>query len=165
MQITPAAVPKYNFALVAHATAQLAADLATGIDSTFSAKPPRADNLTKARYLTALLIGPVYQTFEGVPGLNDSGLLRAFANPAQAYVQKVFDQIKPVAQTAVQLLGAPSKQIPDLKATLGRETTALRSFLSKNPPPDGRLVPGGRDFAQAAAGSWLAAPVQPVAGK
>ena len=66
MQITTV-VPKYNFALVAHAAGLLAADLGTAIDSTFSANPPRADNLTKARYLTALLIGPVYETFNGAP--------------------------------------------------------------------------------------------------
>ena len=163
MQITTA-VPKYNFALVAHATGQLAADLGAAIASTFSVKPPRADNLTKARYLSALLIGPVYQTFEGVPGLNDSGLLHAFANPAQDYVQKVLDQVKPVAQATVQLLGAPSKQIPELKTTLGKNVAALRDFLAKNPPPDRRLVPGEREFPEPAAGAWFVPPANPVAG-
>jgi hypothetical protein len=163
MQITPA-VPKYNYALIAHAAGQLAADLGAEIDSTFSAKPPRAENLTKARYLAALLIGPVYQAFDGVPGLNDSGLPHAFANPATDYVQKVRDRVKPVAQTVVQLLGAPSKQIPELKSTLGKAIAALRDFLAKNPPPDRRLVPGGQEFAEPAAGAWFAAPAHPVAG-
>jgi len=164
MQITPA-VPKYNFALVAHATGQVAADLAAAIDATFSAKPPRADNQTKARYLTALLIGPVYQAFEGVPGVPDSGgLLHTFANPAQDYVQKVFEQVKPVTQTVVQLLGAPTKQIPELKNTLGKQVAALRDFLAKNPPPDRHLVPAGREFAEPAAGAWSLPPTHPVAG-
>ncbi len=186
MPIT-AAVPKYNFALVAHATGQLAAELGAAIAATFSVKPRapsqtktsdraraasrsseelvgRAENLTRARYLTALLIGPVYQTFEGVPGLNDSGLLHVFANPAQDYVQKVLDRIKPVAQSAVHVLGAPSKQIPELKHNLDRDVAALRDFLAKNPPADRHLVPGEREFPEAAAGAWAVPPANPVAG-
>jgi hypothetical protein len=164
MQITTA-VPRYNFALVAHAAGELAADLGTAIDSTFSAKPPRADNPTKARYLVALLIGPVYETFQGSPQARDSGLLHVFVNPANAYVQKVFDLIKPIAQTSVVLLNTPGRAIPDLKKQLESQIAALRSFLEKNPPPNRQLVQGGRDFpAAASTGAWLNAPARPVAG-
>src|SRR5262249_7409027 len=150
MQITTA-VPRYNFALVAHAAGQLAADLGAAIDATFSASPPRADNPTKARYLTALLIGPVYESFDGVSGARDSGSLHAFVNPDNAYVRKVYDQIVPLAQTTVQLHGAPTKAIPDLKKTLALQVAALRDFLSKNPPPNRQLVQGGREFPTAEA--------------
>src|SRR4029077_9500726 len=66
MQIS-SAVPKYNFALGAHAAGQLAAELGEAIASLYVVepkKPPRVDNPTKARYLAALLIGPVYEAFD-----------------------------------------------------------------------------------------------------
>ena len=36
----------------------------------------RAENPTKARYLAALLVGPVYQCFDGVEGESNSGILQ-----------------------------------------------------------------------------------------
>ena len=59
MQIS-ASVPKYNYQLVAHATGQLAAEIGSRIATGFTG------NEDKAKYLTALLIGPIYQAFDGV---------------------------------------------------------------------------------------------------
>ncbi len=86
MQITPA-VERYNYLLVAHATAHLAAELGNRIASNFptppapkktsaaksaepvkKAAPSNAGNKAKSEYYTGLLLGPVYQAFDGVPG-------------------------------------------------------------------------------------------------
>ena len=91
MQITTA-VPKYNFHLVAHAAGQLAAELGRRIAAGYSR------NQDKAKYVTALLIGPVYQAFDGVPGARESGLIHATAGESAAYIQNVFDLVKPVAK-------------------------------------------------------------------
>jgi hypothetical protein len=168
MQITTA-VPRFNFALVAHAAGQLAADVAAAIDATYSENPPRADNPTKARYLTALLIGPVYEAFDGVSEQRDSGLLHSLAaqgGPTTAYVQKVFDLVKQIAQSSVQLLGAPSKEFKERKKTLAGQVTALRTFLEKNPPPNRQLVQDGKEFPAGgpAAGVWQTPPASPLAG-
>ena len=68
MEIT-SAVRGYNFPLVAHATGQLAAELGTQIGSNFKNNP------LKSRYLTVLLAGPVFEAFDGVQGMRDSGLM------------------------------------------------------------------------------------------
>ena len=65
MQIT-SAVSKYNFYLPAQGAGQLAADLGTQINALYSDNPPREENRTKAKYLVALLIGPVYEAFDGI---------------------------------------------------------------------------------------------------
>src|SRR5262249_24491815 len=142
MQIT-SAVPRYNFALVAHAAGELAADLGGAIEPVYGVekdKPARVENGTKARYLAARLLGPVSEAFEGVPEQQGSGLLRADSGPAGAYVQKVFGAVKQVAQAAVNLIGATSKEYEARKKALTSQVTALRAFLEKNPPPNRQLV-------------------------
>ena len=162
MQIT-SAVNKFNFPLVAHAAGLLAADLGTEINSLYPETGRTSENLTKAKYLTALLIGPVYQSFEGVS--RDSGLLRIATPPALTYVQQVFNLVKQVAQSSFELLNAPPKQYKDRKKTLASQIAALRAFLEKNPPPTRRLVPDGQDFvANEEAGARVAEPIQPIAG-
>ncbi len=84
MQIS-APVPKYNFQLVAHATGQLAAEIGSRIATGFTG------NEDKAKYLTALLIGPIYQAFDGSPTARDSGLLHASTGSSSAYIQNVFE--------------------------------------------------------------------------
>ena len=51
-------------------------------------------------------VGPVYQSFEGIPGENNSGLLQMIPGgdaASRKYVQSVFDQVKPVAQESMGL--------------------------------------------------------------
>ena len=162
MQIT-SAVNKFNFPLVAHAAGLLAADLGTEINSLYPDTGRVSENLTKAKYLTALLIGPVYQSFEGVS--RDSGLLRIATPPALTYVQQVFNLVKEVAQSSFDLLNAPPKQYKDRKKSLASQIEALRGFLDKNPPSTRRLVPDGQDFvANQEAGARVAESIQPIAG-
>ena len=141
------AVPKYNFNLVAYSAGLLAADIADQIGEQFLLSPPRSDN-TKARYLTALLVGPVYQCFIGVEGMSNSGILqtaRANAN-ALSYSKKIFDLLQPLAQASVELLGAPTKEYASRKKSLGDRIQELRTFLKQNPPESRQLVEGGRQY-------------------
>jgi hypothetical protein len=162
------AVPNYNFRLVAHAAGMLAADVASQINEQYSDSPPRAVNPTKARYLTALLVGPAYQCFDGVEGQSNSGILQTGRADVEAlkYVQKVFDLIRPMAQASVDLLNAPTQTYKAKKKTLADRTAALRSFLTQNPPPSRKLVPTGQDFgaAVAAAVAQPGAPGPAMAG-
>jgi hypothetical protein len=128
MQIT-SAVTKFNFALVAYGAGQLAADLGTRINAIYPDTPKIVENTTKAKYLTALLVGPVYQAFDGISTQRDSGGLVRISSGASGsdYVQSVFNRVKPVAQSAVDLLGSPPKQYKDRKKMLTSQIAALRS--------------------------------------
>jgi hypothetical protein len=114
---------------------------------------PHSTNPIKARYLTALLIGPVYQAFEGVPGVrgDTGGLVHNGGADASAYSQKVFDLVKPVARASIDLITSGSRQINDRKKDLQASVDALREFLEKNAPGDRHLVQGGEDFPLAQA--------------
>ena len=109
------------------------------------------DNPTKAKYLAALLVGPVYQCFEGVQGENNSGLLALARNDTDSlkYVQKVFDLVKQVAQASVNLLFSPPLQYKEKKQTLARSVATLRKYLEENPPPSRTLVDKGPEFGGA----------------
>jgi hypothetical protein len=120
-----------------------------------SAPAPTPTNPVKAKYLTSLLIGPVYQSFEGVPGPrgDSGGLIRNAAGDGVAYSQRVFELVKTVAKASIDLISAGSRQINDRKKDLDARVQALRDFLEKNAPPDRHLVQGGEDYplAQASA--------------
>ena len=135
-----AAVSKYNYPLVAHAAGQLATELGNRVGTTYNV------NQDKARYLASLLIGPVYQAFDGVPGTRDSGLLHATGGASATYIQKVFDLIKPVVQGTVDLLSAGQRQAKDRQKELVVHVAALKEYLEKNQPPDRHLVPDGAAF-------------------
>ncbi len=134
------AVSKYNYSLVAHAAGQLAAELGNRVATGFSS------NQDKAKYFTALLIGPVYEAFDGVPGARDSGLLHSTGGPSAAYVQQVFDLVKPIAQATIELLSAGQRQVKSRQKELVAHVAALNEFLEKNPPGDRHLVPDGAEF-------------------
>jgi hypothetical protein len=162
------AVPRYNFKLVAHYAGLLAADVAAEFSDQYSDNPPRSENPTRAKYLAALLIGPVFQCFDGVQGESNSGILQTGKADTESlkYTQKVFDMVKPLAQASVELLNAPTKEYKARKQTLAARVAELRTFLKENPPPSRTLTERGREYGaggvQAAAG--LAAPVQAAAG-
>ena len=139
MQIS-AAVPKYNYRLIVHSAGQLAVDLGNRIASGYT------KNQDRSKYLTALLIGPVYQAFDGVPGARDSGLVHVAAGDSTAYVQSIFDLIKPIAKAAVDLNAAGSRQARDRQKDLVARVAVLKDFLEKNPPADRHLVPDGTEY-------------------
>ncbi len=160
MQITTA-VPKYNFEVAAYATAQLSVELGEQVLSAFT------ENKTRAQKLTTLLVGPVFQAFEGDPANRDSGFLRNPSLANRADVQKYLDAVRPMAKTAVALVGAPTGQIKALTEDLTAKLATLKDYLAKNPPASLQLFTGGPEYsvgaapAQAAAG---AAPANVVAG-
>ena len=163
MQITTA-VPDYNSPLVAYAAAQLAARVGDQIVASYSADKGTPLNATKAEYLTALLVGPVYQAFEGQAGVRESGLLHGNATAARSDIQKVADQIKPVAKAALELIRAPKGQLKARRADLAARVDALKDFLAKNVPANRHLVPDDDGFLEDA-GSQAGAPAEPGAAK
>ncbi len=164
MQVSNAVPPKFNFALVAFGAGQLAAELGTRINAIYPDIPKVVENPTKAKYLTALLIGPVYQSFDGISSQRDSGgLIRT--SSGSDYVQNVFNRVKPLAQSAVDLLGSPPKQYKDRKKTLASQVAALRSYLEKNPPPTKHLVPEGPEFLAAGEAGGIMEPAKRVMGR
>lgn len=162
------AVPKYNFKLVAHYAGLLAADLASEINEQFSDNPPRSENPTRARYMTALLVGPVYQLFDGVQGESNSGILQSGKADTESlkYTQKVFEMVRPLAQASVELYSAPTKEFKDRKAKLAARIAELRTFLKQNPPPSRKLTESGREFGAEGeqAGAQRPAPARALAG-
>ncbi|MDG3003036.1 hypothetical protein [Paludisphaera mucosa] len=153
MQIT-SAVPKYNFEIVAYATAQLGASILDKMVNSFSENPIRAQQLT------TVLVGPVFQAFEGQAGVRDSGLLNNSAVTNKADIQKYFDALKPVAKAASALIGAPTGQIAALTTDLKAKVAAYKAFLAKSTPAELSLFPNGPTYA-APAGE--AAPPQAAA--
>lgn len=139
MQIS-AAVPGYNYPLVAHAAGELAAELGGRVAASFMINPIRA------RYLTALLAGPIHEAFNGAPGLRESGLIHVTTGEPAAYSQKVADLVKSIIKGSADLLISPSKQTPDRIKDLNARVDALKAHLEKNPPADRRLVRGGPEF-------------------
>ncbi len=147
MQITQA-VPNYNYGLVAYAAGQLAAQLGDQIAANYSDKGT-ALNPIKAEYLASLLLGPIYQTFEGAQGVRESGLLHTNAGAARADAQKVLDAIKPVARAAVDLLRSPTGLLKARRQDLTARVAALKEFLAKNAPTNNHLVPEDDGFSVA----------------
>jgi len=109
-------------------------------------KAPVQTNPAKAKYLTALLIGPVYQAFDGVAGLRESGLCHVTADRAPGFTENVFELVKAVAKASVDLIYSGSRQVDDRKKDLAAQVKALQDFLEKNAPADRHLVAGGVEF-------------------
>lgn len=140
MQINPA-IRGYNFPLVAYDTGTLAAEIGAQVNSGFRA------NQVRSNYLTGLLVAPIYQTFKGIDGARESGLLNAPAlGSAQSYVARIADLTASVSKASIELIRAPNGQIDARQKDLGERLATLKAYLDKNPPKDWRLVPGGPEF-------------------
>jgi len=193
MQISTA-VPKYNYDLVAHTVGLLAAELGAEIGTLWPsapvkaaaqkpsaktiarsnpakaappstpAKPAVTTNRDKANYFAALLVGPVFQAFDGAPGLRDAGLLHSTGGE-QVYSEKVFALIKAVAKVSIELIQSGSSKVDLKKKELADQVAVLRDFLEKNAPADRHLVPDGPAFplpeAQAPSPAAQAQPADP----
>jgi hypothetical protein len=144
MQITPL-VPKYNTTVVAHATAQLVAEIGDRIAERFT------ENQLRAQKYTTVLMKPILQTFEGRPGARESGLLNSPVTANKADVQKYDDAVRPVVKAAIDLVGGPTGQIKANLDALKAQVDALRGFLEKNPPPTRELFQGGPQLPEPAA--------------
>lgn len=156
MQITPN-VLGYNFGLIAYATSVLAASLGEQITANYSDKA--ALNQVKAEYLASMLVGPLYQAFDGQPGVRESGLLHTpAAASSRAEIQKMLDALKPMAKAAIELVRAPTGQIKARRQDLVARVAELKEFLAKNAPNNRHLVPGDDGFLQKGADQQADAP-------
>jgi hypothetical protein len=165
MQITNN-VTSFSFTLVAHAAARLAAQIGDQIAASYSDKGA-ALNPVKAEYLASILVGPVYQAFEGQQGVRESGLLHIpAAAAARSDIQKLLDAIKPMARAAVELVRAPTGQLKARRADLIAQAATLKEFLAKNAPADRHLVPGDNGYPDSGGDQQAAAPdAEPAADK
>lgn len=131
------AVPKYNQVVVGYATARLAATMLDRISDGHSENP------LKSQELTATLVGPVFQAFDGLAGARESGLLNSTTGAVKADIQKYFDALKPAAKAAAALAGAPAGQIDAARKDLRAKVDVYKAFLDKSAPADGALFPNG----------------------
>ena len=131
----------YNYALIAYYTGRVAGELGEQIEESI------AENKTLAEYLTGLLIGPIHQAFNGLDGARESGLLKVpGGSPSMPYTRQIADLTSAVTRASVDLVRAPTGQVPKNQKTLAGHVAALKEFLTKNPPKSFKLVPAGRDF-------------------
>ena len=149
IQVSPA-IPKYNYPLIGYWVGSLAADVGDAIAKEFKKNP------TEAEYLSGLLIGPIAQSFGGIEGARESGLLNLPTShpnvpPSLTYLRQIADLNTATGRAAVELVRAPKGQIPERLADLGKRVAELRDFLAKNPPKDFHLIPpGGTEYVPAA---------------
>jgi hypothetical protein len=168
MPITPT-VPRYNYALVAHDAAQLAADLGEkigGLVTTNAAKVRQVSQPAKARYFAALLVGPVYQCFDGASGVRDAGLRHAAtAGSTTEYINQLFGMVQAISKASVELLGSGARQLPNREKELASAVAAIREFLQSNAPNPRQLVQDGDTFPSPGADAAAAPPPEEPAAK
>jgi hypothetical protein len=140
MQVNPA-IAKYNFPLVAYDLGTLAALVGERVNSSFKTNP------TEAEYLTGLLVTPLFQAFNGIEGVRESGLLHApAASASQGFIKQVADLESSIAKAAVELIRVPTGMRPEKHKDLSNRVASLKALLDKNKPKDFRLVPSGPEF-------------------
>ncbi|WP_337176996.1 hypothetical protein [Paludisphaera sp.] len=138
------AVPRYNQAVVAYAAARVGAAILDKISDGHTENPLRSQELT------TVLVGPLFQAFQGQEGVRESGLLNS-PTGGKAESQKYFDAMKPAAMAAAALVGAPTGQIPAARQDLRTKTDAFKAFLDQNPPADATLFQNGPSLPAPAA--------------
>jgi len=142
---TNASVAKVNYALCAYQTGLLTVTLGEKVNASAT------ENRVQAQQWVALLAGPVWQSLNGVDEVRESGLLKlattAGVSPASNnMVRQVANLETSVARVAVELIRAPTGQIPAKKHELSDRVAELKSFLDKNAPTDRRLTPDGSEL-------------------
>jgi hypothetical protein len=146
------AISGFNYRLVAYNIGQVTAYLGEEVGDAFK------DDKVRAEYWTGVLLNPIFHAVYGEPEARDSGLLKTSNNLAA--VKQVADLVRPIAEKSILLIRTPGGNAEKAKQDLSAQVAALRSFLEKNPPGDGHLVPKGDEFplkkaqvAQAPAGN------------
>ncbi|MFO0910331.1 MAG: hypothetical protein U0794_18635 [Isosphaeraceae bacterium] len=143
VRVNPAS-GKYNFPLIAYFVGQLAAEIGDTALESFTENPSRSE------YLSGILVGPIYQAFNGVDGARESGLLKSPSlGGAQGFVKQVADATTAVARASVELVRAPGGQTKARSKDLGDRIAQLRAILEKSPPKEFSLVPGGPEYRPA----------------
>lgn len=190
VRVNPA-VSGYNFNLIAHHIGRFAAEIGEQAAQSFprpkvkpkpaakAAEKPAAKgeaapeepaeaepagNQTLSEYLSGLLVAPVFQAFNGVDGMRESGLLKQpNLGQAAANVKQVADLQSALARASVELVRGQPGQYEGHVQDLKDRAAALNALLAKSPPKDFHLVPGsGPEFRPAAGQVADAAPAKAV---
>jgi hypothetical protein len=133
----------FNYPLVAYHVGQAAAEAGDRVGSTSSSNPELALRLT------GLLLYQLLGGLRGDDAIRDSGMMNApNLGQARKSVSEVATRVQDVAVAAfaVTSVATPKRDIPKKKTELAAKVVALKDFLSKNPPSDLHLVPGGPEF-------------------
>jgi hypothetical protein len=144
-----------------------AAEKAKAIDVAVEELGDTADagNPTLSEYLSGLLVGPLFQAFNGLEGSRDSGLLKQpNLGQSASYVKQVADHESAVARGAVELVRVAPGQVERSKNDLNNRVSALKAFLEQKPLKDFHLVPGGPEYRLEAAPAVKAANDAPAKG-
>ena len=140
MQVNPA-IAKYNFPLIAYNLGMVTVEVGERVSTGFS------KNSTEAEYLTGLLVEPLFQAFNGIQGVRESGLLHTpAASASQNFIKQVADLESSIARAAVELIRVPTGMRPDKLKDLSNRIASLKALLDKNKPKDYHLVPSGPEF-------------------
>ncbi|MGE3820990.1 MAG: HEAT repeat domain-containing protein [Isosphaeraceae bacterium] len=160
-------VDKYNYPLIAHATGSLTVEIAEAINASYGGQPTQALDQARAEYFAGLIVGPIYQSFFGLEGVRETGLLRASPghpnfSANQQVLREIGDLVSSVAKASVELVRSPPGLIDARKKDLSDRTAALKAALAKSPPKDYHLVPDGPDFSPEGAKSVAATANSPT---
>ena len=149
--VVPDSVAKFNFKLEAYFVGRLAAEIGDRIGAEFDTHESTfAKESDSARYLTGLLLYPVYSALGGDENLRDSGFLRMrhpALTPVMPFIRGLDEQIKNVSQAAMDLINAGGAQTKERRGVLATRVSELKAFLEKNRPDDSALTPDGPKFA------------------
>lgn len=145
MMDVPSSMAKYNYPLVAYMMGQAALDMGEEAHSSSTSNPD------SARHLAALIVYRVLPGLRGDESIRDSGLQHA-SGIAQARkpVDELTTRVQNVAVAAFNLTSPAAggkAERARWRDRLRANLAALKEFMTKNPPAENRLVPGGEEFS------------------
>ncbi|MEW4567116.1 hypothetical protein AB1L88_04545 [Tautonia sp. JC769] len=144
----PPNYPQLNFSLAAYQVGTLAVEIGQRIVDLSDPRELEAYNPERVKYLTALIVAPVFSSLDGAPELRGSGLRNTRGlGPHQQYVVRVHQLIRQLAVASVELTNARGAQITGARDRVIGRLNELRTFLNENRPEDGTFISGGREFA------------------
>lgn len=144
----PPNYPQLNFSLAAYQIGSLAVDIGKRIVDLSDPRELEAYNPERVKYLTALIVAPVFSSLDGAPELRGSGLRNTRGlGPHQQYVVRVHQLIRQLAVSSVELTNARGAQITAARDRVIGRLNELRTFLNENRPEDGTFIAGGQEFA------------------
>lgn len=144
----PPSYPQLNYSLAAYQIGRLALEIGERIVELSDPREAAAYNPERVKYLTALIVSPVFSSLDGAAELRGSGLRNSRAlGPHQQYVTRVHQLIRQLAAASVELTRSIGAQRIASRDRVMASLNELRNYLDQNRPQDGTFIPGGREFA------------------
>ncbi|WP_169979167.1 HEAT repeat domain-containing protein [Tautonia rosea] len=144
----PPNYPQLNFTLAAYQIGSLAVEIGQRIVDLSDPRELETYNPERVKYLTALIVAPLFSSLDGASEFRGSGLRNTRGlGPHQQYVVRVHQLVRQLAVASVELTNARGAQIPAARDRVIGRLNELRTFLTENRPEDGTFVSGGREFA------------------